>query len=84
MAQLEVSEERETLRHADVGEGLEDHHRDGVAGQDVADDELRENLKGDRLVRDGANHADGDEEREGDDEREDERPDRHLRVVNLQ
>ena len=42
VAELEVGREGERLGHGDVTPGLEHHHRDGAAGEGVADDEFRD------------------------------------------
>ena len=95
MSELEVRGKREGLVHGDVPPGLEHHHRDGLSGQSVADNELgndtgrmtsgdsrykknSHSLQADLLVRDGLDHADGDDVEEGDDESEDKGPDGHA------
>ena len=67
MAELKVIRELQRLSHCDVTPGLEHHHRDGLAGQGVADDKLRDDIETDLLVSDGLDHADGDDVDEGDD-----------------
>ena len=43
MAELEVGRELQRLGHGDVAERLEHHHRDGLSGEGVADDQLGNN-----------------------------------------
>ena len=43
MAELKVGRELECLGHGDVAERLEHHHRDRLAGEGVADDQLGNN-----------------------------------------
>ena len=83
VAELEVGGEGERLRHGDVAPGLEHHHGDGAAGERVADDELRDDVQADLLVRDRLDDADGDDVEERDEQREDEGPHGHLGVVDL-
>lgn len=78
VTELEVGCELQSLGHGDVAPGLEHHHGDGLAGEGVADDELCDDVEADLLVRDGLDHADGDDVEEGDDEGEDEGPDGHA------
>ena len=46
MAELEITCERQRLRHGDVSPRLEHHHSHGLAREGVADDELRDDTDG--------------------------------------
>ena len=60
MTQLEVTRERQGLSHGDVTPGLEHHHSDGLAGEQVTDDQLSDDVQTDLLVSDGLNDTNGD------------------------
>lgn len=61
VTELEVGDERQRLGHGDVTPGLEHHHRDRLSGKGVTNDELSDDVEADLLVRDGLDHADGDD-----------------------
>lgn len=61
VTELEVACEGEGLVHGVVAPGLEQHHCDGFARESISDDELRDNVEADLLVRDGLDHTDRDD-----------------------
>lgn len=65
VAELEVGGEFDALGGRDVAVGDEDHVCDRAAGEDVAGDELADEVEGRVLVCDGHDYADGDEEEGG-------------------
>lgn len=67
VAQLEVRCELKRLGHRDVAPCFEKHHRDGTAGEHVPNDEFRDNVQPNLLIRDGLDHAHGDHVDKGDD-----------------
>lgn len=75
VAELQAVEvvRRHLRRPAEVR--LEQHERDGLAGRDVAAEQLREVVEREPLVRDGANDAEGDDEGDGEEDRHDKAPD---------
>ena len=60
MAKLKVRSERKSLCHSNVAPGLEHHHSDGLAGEQVTDDQLGDDVQTDLLVSDGLNDTNGD------------------------
>ena len=60
MTQFEVRTEGESLGHGDVTPGLEHHHSDGLAGEQVTDDQLSDDVQTDLLVSDGLDDTNGD------------------------
>ena len=59
MSKLEVAGELKRLCHGDVTPGLEQHHRNWPAREDVSNNQLRDDVKPNLLVGDGLDHADG-------------------------
>ena len=60
VAELKVARELQRLHHGDIAPRLEQHHRDRAAGQGISDDQLRDDVEPNLLIRDGLDHADGD------------------------
>ena len=60
VANLEIVGELQGLSHGDVTPGLEHHHSDGLAGEQVTDDQLSDDVQTDLLVSDGLNDTNGD------------------------
>ena len=83
MTKFQVSREVEGLFRHDGAVNLEDHNGDGLPGNDVAGDELGENVESQLLVGDRTEDAEWEGEDQGDDYGEKESPEWHLRVVNL-
>lgn len=75
MTHLQVCEISRRLVGGETKVRLEEHERDGLAGNNVAAEQLREEGDCEPLVRDGADDADWDEECDRDDDRDDEEPD---------
>lgn len=67
VTELKVGRELQSLRHGDVPPGLEHHHRHGLPGERVANDQLSNNVEPDLLVGDRLDHAYRDDVHEGDD-----------------
>ena len=65
MPELEVGRERERLRHRDVPPRFEHHHRDRSSGEHVPDDEFRDDIQPDLLIRDGLDHPNRNDIYEG-------------------
>ena len=76
---LHVVDERHALRHGDVSVRLEDHHGNGLAGNSETDDQFRDDVETDLLVRDGLDHADGQGQNDGDGQGKEKSPNRHSR-----
>ncbi|KFX87945.1 hypothetical protein V490_07934, partial [Pseudogymnoascus sp. VKM F-3557] len=64
MAELQVLGEEETLIHRGIAVGLEQHHRDGAAGEHKADNELGDDVETDLEVGHSLQDADGNHEDE--------------------
>ena len=60
MAELEVARELKRLHHSNIAPGLEQHHRNRATGKGVADDQLRDDVQPDLLVRNGLDHTNRD------------------------
>jgi hypothetical protein len=60
MTQLQITREGDSLVCAGVGDSFEDDVGNGTTGEDVACDELVEDLEGNALVGDGLKHGQGD------------------------
>lgn len=75
MTHLQVCEISGRLVGRETKVCLEEHERNGLAGNNVATEQLGKEGDCEPLVRDGANDADWDEERNGNDDRDDEKPD---------
>ena len=58
VANLEIVGELQGLSHGDVTPGLEHHHSDGLAGEQVTDDQLSDDVQTDLLVSDSLDHTD--------------------------
>lgn len=74
MTHLQVCEISGRLVGRETKVRLEEHESDGLAGNDVATEQLGEEGDCEPLVRDSADDADWDEECDGDDDRDDEKP----------
>lgn len=73
-----VANERHALRHRDVTVCLEDHHRNGFAGNSETDDQLGDDVETDLLVGDGLDHTDGEGQDNGDGQGKEECPNWHA------
>lgn len=60
VAELKVTRELKRLHHGDITPCLEHHHRNRTARKGISDDQLRDDVEPNLLVRDGLNHTDGD------------------------
>ena len=81
VAQLEVLQEHDGLRHADVAVRLERHVGERPPRVEVADDELRHDVEPGLLVGGGRDDADGEREEEGDAGGEEDAPVRELELA---
>jgi hypothetical protein len=79
--ELEVGEERHSLRHAHVAVHLEADVGDGHAREYESDDVLGDDVEPRRLVGGGRDDADGQREHEGQAAREEQPPPRKLHLV---
>lgn len=83
MTKFQVARELDGLSDYAVAIGLEDHNGDGSSGNDIASNELSQDIESHLLVGDGKEDADGKDEDQGDNEGEDVGPKWHLCVVNF-
>ena len=60
MAELKVARKLKRLHHGNIAPCLEQHHRNRAAGKGVADDQLRDDVESDLLVRNGLDHTNRD------------------------
>lgn len=60
MAELEVARELKRLHHSNITPCLEHHHRNRAARKGVADDQFRDDVEPNLLVRNGLDHTDRD------------------------
>ena len=82
MAKFQVAREVEGLFRHDHAINLEDHHGNGFSGNDVAGDELGEDVESHLLVCNREEDAEWEDKDEGKDDGEDVSPEWHVRVVN--
>lgn len=80
MAELHVLEEVQSLCHGDVAVCLEQHHRDGLSRQHIANHELCQDVESKLRIGDTLDHADGNQEDDGEQHSDDHRPPRQMRV----
>lgn len=59
MTDLEVIGELQCLSHGDVSPSLEHHHSNGLAGEQVTNDKLSDDVQADLLVSDSLDDTDG-------------------------
>ncbi len=60
VGQLEITRELQRLRHGNITPCLEQHHRNRTTRKRVSNDELRDDVEPNLLVRNGLDHANRD------------------------
>jgi hypothetical protein len=60
VGQLEIARKLQRLRHGNIAPCLEHHHRNRTARKGVSDDQLRDDIEPNLLVRNRLDHTDRD------------------------